>query len=99
VAVRTTELAGSLSPLQARTPLDTKLIDTCEVNRYVNSSGQARAVPFLDMGNCCIHADAQYIPQQLAGLTVTRIAGQLSGPFSPVSGRAAQQHRQLGASC
>jgi hypothetical protein len=82
----TTELAdNSGRPLQAPTPLDTRLIDAFDVPPYVNSADQSGAVPFLDIANRYILAGAQYDPQVLAGLSVAQIASQLSNPSSPVA--------------
>jgi hypothetical protein len=86
LTLRTTELADNAGrPLQAQTPLDTKLIDTYDVPPYVNSADQSGAVPFLDIGNHYILAGAQYNPQVLAGLSSAQIASQLSNPSSPVA--------------
>jgi len=86
LTLRTTELADNLGrPLQAQTPLDTRLIDAFDVPPYVNSADQSGAVPFLDIDNHYILAGAQYNPQVLAGLSAAQIAGQLSNPSSPVA--------------
>jgi hypothetical protein len=86
LALRTTELADNTGhPLQAQTPLDTRLIDTYDVPPYVNSADQSGAVPFLDIDNHYILAGAQYSPQVLAGLSAAQIASQLSNPSSPVA--------------
>ena len=86
LTLRTTELADNAGrPLQAQTPLDTKLIDSYDVPPYVNSVDQSGAVPFLDIANHSILAGAQYNPQVLAGLSAAQIAGQLSNPSSPVA--------------
>jgi Domain of unknown function (DUF929) len=84
--LRTTELADDAGrPLQAQTPLDTRLIDAFDVPPYVNSADQSGAVPFLDIANRYILAGAQYNPQVLAGLSAAQIAGQLRNPASPVA--------------
>jgi len=84
LTLRTTELADNAGrPLQAQTPLDTKLIDSYDVPPYVNSADQSGAVPFLDIANHYILAGAQYDPQVLAGLSAAQIASQLSNPSSP----------------
>ena len=86
LSLRTTELADSLGrPLQAQTPLDTRLVSTFDVPPYVNSADQSGAVPFLDIANRYILAGAQYSPQVLAGLSTSQIARQLSNPSSPVA--------------
>jgi Domain of unknown function (DUF929) len=86
LTLRTTELTDNVGrPLQAQTPLDTKLIDTYDVPPYVNSADQSGAVPFLDIANHDILAGAQYNPQVLAGLSAAQIASQLSNPASPVA--------------
>jgi Domain of unknown function (DUF929) len=86
LTLRTTELADNAGrPLQAQTPLDTKLIDSYDVPPYVNSAGQSGAVPFLDIANHYILAGAQYDPQVLAGLSAAQIASQLTNPSSPVA--------------
>lgn len=86
ITLRTTELADNAGrPLQAQTPLDTKLIGTYDVPPYVNSVDQSGAVPFLDIANHYILAGAQYDPQVLAGLSAAQIASQLSNPSSPVA--------------
>ena len=86
LTLRTTELADNAGrPLQAQTPLDTRLIDAFDVPPYVNSADQSGAVPFLDIANRYILAGAQYNPQVLAGLSATQIASQLSHPSSPVA--------------
>jgi hypothetical protein len=86
LALRTAELADNLGhPLQAQTPLDSKLINTYDVPPYVNSADQSGAVPFLDIDNHDILAGAQYNPQVLAGLSAAQIASQLSNPSSPVA--------------
>ena len=86
LTLRTTELADNAGrPLQAQTPLDTRLIDTFDVPPYVNSADQSGAVPFLDIANRYILAGAQYDPQVLAGLSAAQIADQLSNPASPVA--------------
>jgi hypothetical protein len=86
LTLRTTELADSTGrPLQAQTPLDTRLIDTYDVPPYVNSADQSGAVPFLDVANHYILAGAQYNPQVLAGLSAAQIASQLRDPASPVA--------------
>jgi hypothetical protein len=86
LTLRTTELANNAGrPLQAQTPLDTKLIGTYDVPPYVNSVDQSGAVPFLDIANHYILAGAQYDPQVLAGLSAAQIASQLSNPSSPVA--------------
>lgn len=86
LTLRTTELTDNLGrPLQAETPLDTRLIDTYDVPPYVNSADQSGAVPFLDIGNHEILAGAQYNPQVLVGLSAAQIASQLSNPSSPVA--------------
>ena len=86
LTLRTTELADNAGrPLQAQTPLDTRLIGTFDVPPYVNSADQSGAVPFLDIANQYILAGAQYNPQVLAGLSATQIASQLSNPSSPVA--------------
>jgi hypothetical protein len=86
LTLRTTELADSAGrPLQAQTPLDTRLIGTYDIPPYVNSASQSGAVPFLDIGNRDILAGAQYNPQVLAGLSDTQIASQLRNPASPVA--------------
>jgi hypothetical protein len=52
LTLRTTELAdNSGRPLQAPTPLDTRLIGTYDAPPYVHSADQSGAVPFLDIGN------------------------------------------------
>src|SRR6201999_1815495 len=86
LTLRTTELADNLGrPLQAETPLNTRLVDTFDVPPYVNSADQSGAVPFLDIANHDILAGAQYNPQVLAGLSAGQIARQLSNPASPVA--------------
>jgi hypothetical protein len=86
LTLRTTELADNAGrPLQAQTPLDTRLIGTFDVPPYVNSADQSGAVPFLDIANRYILAGAQYNPQILAGLSAAQIASQLSHPSSPVA--------------
>jgi Domain of unknown function (DUF929) len=86
LTLRTTELADNAGrPLQAQTPLDTRLIDAFDVPPYVNSADQSGAVPFLDIANRYILAGAQYNPQVLAGLSAAQIASQLSNPSSPVA--------------
>ena len=86
LTLRTTELTNNIGrPLQAQTPLDTRLIDTYDVPPYVNSADQSGAVPFLDIANHDILAGAQYNPQVLAGLSAAQIASQLSNPHSPVA--------------
>jgi hypothetical protein len=86
LTLRTAELADNLGyPLQAQTPLDSKLINTNDVPPYVNSADQSGAVPFLDIGNHDILAGAQYNPQVLADLSAAQIASQLSNPSSPVA--------------
>jgi Domain of unknown function (DUF929) len=86
LTLRTTELADNLGrPLQAQTPLDTRLVDTFDVPPYVNSADQSGAVPFLDIANHDILAGAQYNPAVLAGLSATQIASQLKNPDSPVA--------------
>ncbi len=86
LTLRTTELADNVGrPLQAQTPLDTRLIGAFDVPPYVNSADQSGAVPFLDIANRYILAGAQYNPQVLAGLSAAQIAGQLSHPSSPVA--------------
>ena len=86
LTLRTTELADNAGrPLQAETPLDTRLIDAFDVPPYVNSADQSGAVPFLDIANQYILAGAQYSPQVVAGLSAARIASQLSNPSSPVA--------------
>ena len=74
LTLRTTELADNAGrPLQAQTPLDTRLIDAFDVPPYVNSADQSGAVPFLDIANRYILAGAQYNPQVLAGLSAPRL--------------------------
>jgi Domain of unknown function (DUF929) len=86
LTLRTTELADNLGrPLQAQTPLDTRLIRAYDVPPYVNSADQSGAVPFLDIANRYILAGAQYNPQVLAGLSAAQIARQLRDPSSPVA--------------
>lgn len=86
LTLRTTELTDNLGrPLQAQTPLNTRLIDTYDVPPYVNSADQSGAVPFLDIANRYILAGAQYSPQVLAGLSQAQIAAQLHNPSSPVA--------------
>jgi len=86
LTLRTTELADNAGrPLQAQTPLDTRLIDAFDVPPYVNSADQSGAVPFLDIANRYILAGAQYNPQVLTGLSAAQIASQLSNPSSPVA--------------
>jgi len=86
LTLRTTELADNAGrPLQAQTPLDTRLIDAFDVPPYVNNADQSGAVPFLDIANRYILAGAQYNPQVLAGLSAAQIASQLSNPSSPVA--------------
>jgi hypothetical protein len=86
LTLRTTELANNAGqPLQAQTPLDTKLIDSYDVPPYVDSADQSGAVPFLDVANRYILAGAQYDPQVLAGLSAAQIASQLRDPSSPVA--------------
>jgi hypothetical protein len=86
LTLRTTELADNAGrPLQAQSPLDTRLIGAFDVPPYVNSADQSGAVPFLDIANRYILAGAQYNPQILAGLTAAQIASQLSNPSSPVA--------------
>ena len=86
LTLRTTELTDNAGrPLQAQTPLDTRLIDAFDVPPYVNSADQSGAVPFLDIANRYILAGAQYSPQVLAGLSAAQIAGQLANPSSPVA--------------
>ena len=86
LTLRMTELADNAGrPLQAQTPLDTKLIGTYDVPPYVNSVDQSGAVPFLDIANHYILAGAQYDPQVLAGLSAAQIASQLSNPSSRVA--------------
>jgi len=86
LTLRTTELADNAGrPLQAQTPLDTKLIHSYDVPPYVNSVDQSGAVPFLDIANHYILAGAQYDPRVLAGLSAAQIASQLSNPSSPVA--------------
>ena len=86
LTLRTTELTDNAGrPLQAQTPLDTRLIDAFDVPPYVNSADQSGAVPFLDIANRYILAGAQYSPQVLAGLSAAQIAAQLANPSSPVA--------------
>jgi len=86
LTLRTTELADNAGrPLQAQSPLDTRLIGAFDVPPYVNSADQSGAVPFLDIANRYILAGAQYNPQVLAGLSAAQIASQLSNPSSPVA--------------
>jgi hypothetical protein len=86
LTLRTTELADNVGrPLQAQTPLDTRLIGAFDVPPYVNNADQSGAVPFLDIANRYILAGAQYNPQVLAGLSAAQIASQLSNPSSPVA--------------
>ena len=68
-----------------RTPLDTTLISRYDVPPYVNTADQSGSVPFLDIDNHYILAGAQYDPQVLAGLSMSRIASQLDDPTSPVA--------------
>lgn len=91
LTLRTTELADNAGhPLQAPTPLDTRLINQYDVPPYVNSADQSGSVPFLDIGNRFVLAGAQYNPQVLATLTVSQVAAQLRDPASPI-GRAIDQ--------
>ena len=86
LTLRTTELTDNLGrPLQAQTPLDTRLIGSYDVPPYVNSADQSGAVPFLDVADHYVLAGAQYNPQLLAGLSAAQIASQLSNPSSPVA--------------
>ena len=86
LTLRTTELTNDIGrPLQAQTPLDTRLMDAYDVPPYVNSADQSGAVPFLDIANHDVLAGAQYDPQVLAGLSAAQIASQLSNPHSPVA--------------
>jgi hypothetical protein len=86
LTLRTTELTDNAGrPLQAQTPLDTRLIGAFDVPPYVNSADQSGAVPFLDIANRYVLAGAQYDPQVLAGLSAAQIASQLSHPASPVA--------------
>jgi len=86
LTLRTTELADNAGhPLQAQSPLDTRLIGAFDVPPYVNSADQPGAVPFLDIANRYILTGAQYNPQVLAGLSAAQIASQLSNPSSPVA--------------
>jgi hypothetical protein len=86
LTLQTTELTDNAGrPLQAQTPLDTRLIDAFDVPPYVNSADQSGAVPFLDIANRYILAGAQYSPQVLAGLSAAQIASQLANPSSPVA--------------
>jgi hypothetical protein len=86
LTLRTTELTDNAGrPLQAQTPLDTRLIDAFDVPPYVNSADQSGAVPFLDIANRYILAGAQYSPQVLAGLSAAQIASQLTNPSSQVA--------------
>jgi hypothetical protein len=86
LTLRTTELTDNAGrPLQAQTPLDTRLIDAFDVPPYVNSAGQSGAVPFLDIANRYVLAGAQYSPQVLAGLSAAQIASQLTNPSSQVA--------------
>ncbi len=86
LTLRTTELTDNAGhPLQAQTPLDTRLIAAFDVPPYVNSADQSGAVPFLDIANRYILAGAQYNPQVLAGLSAAQIASQLGNPSSPVA--------------
>lgn len=86
LTLQTTELADNAGrPLQAQTPLDTRLLAAFDVPPYVNSADQSGAVPFLDIADKYILAGAQYNPQVLAGLSTAQIAGQLSDPASPVA--------------
>jgi hypothetical protein len=86
LTLRTTELADTAGrPLQAQTPLDSKLIDSYDVPPYVDSADQSGAVPFLDIANRYILAGAQYDPQVLASLSAAQIASQLRNPSSPVA--------------
>lgn len=86
LSVRTTELANNAGrPLQRATPLDTTLISRYDVPPYVNTADQSGSVPFLDIDNHYILAGAQYDPQVLAGLSMSRIASQLDDPTSPVA--------------
>jgi hypothetical protein len=86
LTLRTTELTDNAGrPLQAQTPLDTRLIDAFDVPPYVNSADQSGSVPFLDIANRYILAGAQYSPQVLAGLSAAQIASQLANPSSPVA--------------
>lgn len=86
LTLRTTELADNAGrPLQAETPLDTRLIGTYDVPPYVDSADQSGAVPFLDIANRYILAGAQYDPQVLAGMSAAQIASQLRNPSSPVA--------------
>ena len=86
LTLRTTELTNNIGrPLQAQTPLDTRLMDAYDVPPYVNSADQSGAVPFLDIANHDILAGAQYNPQVLAGLSAAQIASQLRNPHSPVA--------------
>jgi hypothetical protein len=86
LTLQTTELADNAGrPLQAQTPLDTRLIAAFDAPPYVNSADQSGAVPFLDIADKYVLAGAQYDPQVLAGLSAAQIAGQLSDPASPVA--------------
>jgi hypothetical protein len=86
LTLRTTELTDNAGhALQAPTALDTELIDSYDVPPYVNSAEQSGAVPFLDIDNRFVLAGAQYDPQVLAGLTMSKIAAQLDDPTSPVA--------------
>jgi hypothetical protein len=86
LTLQTTELTDNAGrPLQAQTPLDTRLIDAFDVPPYVNSADQSGAVPFLDIANRYILAGAQYSPQVLAGLSAAQIASQLTNPSSQVA--------------
>jgi hypothetical protein len=59
LTLRTTELADNAGhPLQAQTPLDTRLIAAFDVPPYVNSADQSGAVPFLDIANRYIPASS-----------------------------------------
>ena len=75
LTLQTTELADNAGrPLQAQTPLDTRLIAAFDAPPYVNSADQSGAVPFLDIANKYILAGAQYDPQVLAGLSAAQIS-------------------------
>ena len=70
--------------LQPSTALDTQLIDRYDVPPYVNSAEQSGSVPFLDIDNHYVLAGAQYDPQVLAGLSMSKIAAQLDDPTGAV---------------
>jgi hypothetical protein len=76
-------LGNGYAPLDTPSAADQKLVET--YNKPPYTSGQAGAIPFVDLAGKYVTSGASYSPGLLAGKTQAQVAAALTDPSSPIA--------------